>query len=796
MPAPLPETFPVTPPTEGKTNEILIMGQRFPIEGDVKVITYDLEGAFSFYATPFKTQPNYGPRFEKPGVKITTIEQLFANVHQMIIHTDLTDDSAGCFRALVGRDLSTHFMVDWDGILWQPLDLMDCGYHAGGGNMKSIGLDMNNRLPPLHREPNEPAYRPDYSRIDEVDQKKKHKRNGPEVLEVNGAKVKSYGYTDPQYHALINLLKKLTALFTKPDGSGLKVQYPVDAKGDVVGRTLEDPLSFQGFMAHWHWETQRWDPGPAFDWQRVFHGLGNEHNAFPVEFEDGVNIGKDTLLDPNNVKEYVKRYYANNELETTGWYPMGINQTWHGGVHIAIKKGTKVRAMTDGVLVAARFGKKPTRLGHNNFILLRHSINVPSKVKDQDPKKFIFYSLYMHLLPIDVTEANANDIDWVKEMYRVSKGDEGEGTDSEEEETEKDHKDEKKSEGEEEDKDEGGEEEDEDEFSKEMWLKLSDDIAALKSEQIAKMPWKKRPIRIPSSAVIGYSGEFGTEDDWKPQIHFEVFADTGWKEAIDIAVHGRSFVELDDDVEPDLFVENRDILSLFGTPARRGASLVPDRILDQATIEEFWSNTDTDGEEAKGYLRKVVVRHVSEWSDKVDWVSSLSSADNWDGKVSDFKQILAKNSIGRNAIATVLPFIWLSKDLAEHIGLDVSEWRGILDHFHPIHFLMWLTYSSTQRIQTLSSGVSSKDAKKKAKERERLTEECRLKYPNRQVAQQLSEQGDVEAGKCFDFLTDEDKSGSTQEVIDTSELPDVELLKEYLNESDQGEWKRVSEEDE
>lgn len=784
-----PPTFPVTPATPGVTNEILIMGQRFPLGSpDVVVITYDAPGAMSFYVNDVGGEggmPTYGPRYEKPGLKVTTFEQLEKHITQLIIHTDLTNDAAGCFRALVGRSLSSHFLVDWDGTLHQPLDPMDCGYHAGEGNQKAIGLDMNNRLPNLEREPNEPPYDPKYSRIGEVDQNKKHKRPRSEKMEINSAKVRSYGYTDPQYLTLIELLKRLVKVF---EPAGFKAQYPTTPTGDVVPRILDEPLGFQGFMAHWHWESQRWDPGPGFDWQRVFHALGNEHNSFPVELEIGKNIK--SLLQPALVKEYAESYYKNNETQTTGWYPMGINQTWHNGIHLAAPKGTPVRAMTDGVVVAARFGKNPTKLGHNNFVLLRHKVPVPPKDKTAEPKQFIFYSLYMHLEPLDVLNITETTPNWVKELYRIRQGREQEpSAEDEPPPPPREGGEEEEAAPEEEDPDAG------DTLDEDVWLELGEHgEKVLARGFISKVAWKQNPINVLAGEAIGTVGMFGPEGEWKSQIHVEVFADTGWKDAVDFGIHGRYLIELDDDVGSDLFVENRDILSLFGNP-RRGASLLPSKVLDQATIESFWM---LEGEypEEKSYLRKLVVRHVSEWSDRVDWVQSLSAAEDWYGKVADFKKILKGTSIANDAISTVLPFIWLSKDVAEHIGLDVSNWRGVLDFFHPIHFLMWLTYHSTQRIQTLSSGLSSAAAKKKAKEREKLAEECRLLYTNRADAESKAAGGDKKAAQCFDLLTDESRSDSTVVIAESAELPDVEILEEWKNGRDQGEWQRPSADEE
>jgi len=757
------------PKTPGVKAEILIGGQRFSV-GDITVVAYDEPGAYSFYSIDTKSgMPCFGPRYEKPGKPVTTIEQLFGFVHQLIIHTDLTRDSKGCFNALVGRDLSTHFMIEWDGTCYQPLDLLDCGYHAGESNSGGIGLDMNNMMKNLEKaeNANAPPYDPDHERYAEMS-KKKYNRPRSDRMEINGAKVRSWGYTDPQYNALIQVLKELTNRFTN-----LKAQYPVDAKGDVVGRVLDDFQGFNGFMAHWHVEAQRWDPGPGFDWQRVFHALGNEFNAFPIEFQTDVNIK--SLLEPQKVREYAETYYKNNETQTAGWYPMGINQTWHGGIHLAAPedKATPVLAMTDGVLVAARFGKQKTKLGNNNFILLKHTVNIPAKKKDLEGKKFIFYSLYMHLDYIDVSKLDESSPDWLRDMYRIDSGKgEEEEEKAEEEKEEKDKKPEPDAAAEEEVE---VEEVDPDKIDTRAWLDVGNHLAALKRGDIAKIAYAENPVKVKSGSRLADVGVFGNNPgEWKRQVHIEVFADSGWKDAIDVGVHGRYLTELDDDVSSDLYVENNDILGLFGVP-KRVPGLNPKRVIPQSDIEYFWA---ADGEfvEEKRYLRKAVVRHVSEWSDKVDWVTSLSKAESWDEKVADFKKILKGSPLGKDAIETVLPFIWLSKDMAEHIGIDVKEWRGLLDHFHPIHFLMWLTYNSAQRVQVISSGISKKQAEKKAREEQARMEEARKSQPL------------VEA---------EDDEYSIVDFLDETGVEDAgTILEPWMNGRDQGEWKRPAPEEE
>ena len=756
--------------TTGTKSDIIIAGQRFPLPGGIPVVTWEDADGLSFPAkVPEALAATGSNLFTERVIKgnvIRGIDDLVGKVDQIVIHTDLSQDSPQCFQVLVGRGLSTHFMVNWDGTIYQGLDPLFVAYHAGEANKGSIGIDFNNMMLNLEREPDAPMYYAKHPRYAEM-QKKEFRRPKSERMTINGGKVRSYGYTDPQFQSLIALIKVLCDVLDIPK------ECPFDAKGEIVTEVLADP-GFRGFIAHWHVSPDRWDPGPGFDWQRVYFGLRGEYNSFPLLLDGNTNIN--TLLEPQKVKDYAENYYTANESKGNGgWYPMGINQTWHGGIHIPGKKDEPVHAMFDGFVVAARFGNQATKLGHNNFILLKHIVPIPNKAGGE-PRNFEFFTLYMHLAPIDFRNVNESSPKWLQEMVRLDAG-KTEGGEAE-------FEDKKKPEGEEGEGGEGGEDgegkakefEDEgqeivegDWDKKSRWLEVSNGLGALRSGKVAKVPYKDAPLKVRAADVIASLGVFGTSpDEWTPQLHVEIFADPAkdWKEAVNLSIHGRHLIELDDDVGTDLFVENAEILGLFGASRGVGAgALTPQKVLSSSDIQGFFTAPGEFVEE-KRYLHKVVVRHVSEWSDAVDWVTALSKAEGWDAKIGDFRTILRGSSLSKDAISTVLPWIWLSKDVAEHIGLEVKEWHGILDHFHPIQFLIWLTFHSSQRIQAISRGVSPAKLKKLKAEAEAKAVELRFQE---RVGFETSffVQGEVEeqdAGKALD---------------------------RWLREWDQGEWERT-----
>lgn len=91
--------------------------------------------------------------------------------------------------------------------------------------------------------------------------------------------------------------------------------------------------------------------------------------ALPVDLGLGHEVNVDN----------VRKYYKHTELEhTNGFYPIGTNTVWHGGVHVYTAKGSRVVACAPGRIVAARLGGSPQtangELGSRNFILVRHEL--------------------------------------------------------------------------------------------------------------------------------------------------------------------------------------------------------------------------------------------------------------------------------------------------------------------------------------------------------------------------------------------------------------------------------------
>jgi N-acetyl-anhydromuramyl-L-alanine amidase AmpD len=255
---------------------ILIADKRFALDAPVKVILPGEAGALGFATKWVDGKPEYqgvgkdklpiaGPRYETPG-RMLEQSGVLSNrdfIRHVVLHSDLAGDSAEWFKSLLARSLSTHFLIDWDGTIYQMTDVGVTAYHAGELNMRSIGIDLNNLMPNLHKKPKASPYPAKHPRLAEM-QSLEYQRPVSELVEINYAKLKSYGYTNAQYASLGSLLRTLAAVYP-----ALAAGPPRDDMGQVAMRAMENPGSIPGILAHWHGEMQRWDPGPGFDWKRL-----------------------------------------------------------------------------------------------------------------------------------------------------------------------------------------------------------------------------------------------------------------------------------------------------------------------------------------------------------------------------------------------------------------------------------------------------------------------------------------------------------------------------------------------
>jgi N-acetyl-anhydromuramyl-L-alanine amidase AmpD len=204
-------------------------------------------------------------------------------VDRFVIHYDVCGTSRQCFKVLQDvRGLSVHFMLDSDGTIYQTLDLKERAWHATASNSRSIGIEIanigayplneTNVLSEWYREgTNGQTVLTIPTEFGDGGIRTKGfvghpARSQPVVGIVQGETLMQYDFTPEQYQALIHLTATLAKVFPK-----IKCDCPRDATGKVLEQIMPETelQNFQGVLGHFHVQTDKQDPGPAFQWDYV-----------------------------------------------------------------------------------------------------------------------------------------------------------------------------------------------------------------------------------------------------------------------------------------------------------------------------------------------------------------------------------------------------------------------------------------------------------------------------------------------------------------------------------------------
>ena len=214
-----------------------------------------------------------------------TLPLLQKVVDQFVIHFDVCGTSRRCFEVLQdARGLSVHFMLDVDGTIYQTLDLKERAWHATISNTRSIGIEIANigAYPVAGKNPFDKWYRTDSNGVTTLilppGETNAIRTPGfvghparPEPIRgtIQGEDLIQYDFTPQQYQALIKLTAALCDIFPR-----VKCQYPTDASGKLIPHKLpaEQLRNYHGILGHYHIQTNKDDPGPAFQWDYVIGG--------------------------------------------------------------------------------------------------------------------------------------------------------------------------------------------------------------------------------------------------------------------------------------------------------------------------------------------------------------------------------------------------------------------------------------------------------------------------------------------------------------------------------------------
>jgi len=211
------------------------------------------------------------------------LAELRKKVDQLVLHFDAAGTSRACFKTLQDeRDLSTHFLLDLDGTIYQTLDVKERARHAAASNDRSVGVEIANvgAYREQEKDPFALWYRTD-SRGRTVITipggagapaertprfTGRPARRQAVTGEEQGEKLRQYDFTREQYQALARLTAALCTVLP-----GIRCDYPRDAWGRLAGGKLPDAelKVYQGVLGHYHLQAEKVDPGPALQWDYV-----------------------------------------------------------------------------------------------------------------------------------------------------------------------------------------------------------------------------------------------------------------------------------------------------------------------------------------------------------------------------------------------------------------------------------------------------------------------------------------------------------------------------------------------
>lgn len=203
-------------------NYIICNGQSVPIEWDKFVGLHD-PGSLALAPGSYQSPLNF---VRKPTMIVT--------------HWDAALSAKSCHKILQRRGLSSHFVIDNDGTIYQMVDTANVAWHAKGSNDNSIGIDFSN------------AYYTKYQKV-----YRKRGLGSRPIIEssVHGAPpVEHLGYYPAQLEAYKVLVKALCEHYDIP------LECPTKDGKLITGVDPDAQAgTFSGVVCHYHLSRRKID---------------------------------------------------------------------------------------------------------------------------------------------------------------------------------------------------------------------------------------------------------------------------------------------------------------------------------------------------------------------------------------------------------------------------------------------------------------------------------------------------------------------------------------------------------
>lgn len=294
------------PPPDGTF--LLAAGRPFAV--GTRVVTWREPGGYNAYRPGKHFAPDEPPdgrlrytplrgglpeaiasRAREHGLSLADLQQV---VHQFVLHYDVAGTSRQCFKVLQDvRNLSVHFLLDVDGVIYQTLDLREKAHHATIANDFSIGVEIAH--PGVFKQPMNADMARWYGRDEQGFFMKTPawmqetgirtpgfvaRPDRPEIQsgEIQGVRYHQLDFTPQQYAALAKLCAAVARALPR-----IRLEAPRLPDGRVVPHALPEAelRAFEGIVGHFHVQKNKQDPGPALQWDRLLREA-QEHYARPA----------------------------------------------------------------------------------------------------------------------------------------------------------------------------------------------------------------------------------------------------------------------------------------------------------------------------------------------------------------------------------------------------------------------------------------------------------------------------------------------------------------------------------
>lgn len=182
----------------------------------------------------------------------TDMEAMRVRIDLLVLHSSHTQTARHSFLQLGATGGSTHFTIDYEGTVYQNLDLAWEASHSGDAvaDARSVAIDMVNPVT-LHERP-----------LPEGVDYEVYGRPLSNFVRIHGEEIQEWGYTHAQLSSLYRLSRALIKMLPQLHG-----RLPGGA--EVPQHVLPGRDGFKGVLGHLHLHPRATDPGPGFDWEAL-----------------------------------------------------------------------------------------------------------------------------------------------------------------------------------------------------------------------------------------------------------------------------------------------------------------------------------------------------------------------------------------------------------------------------------------------------------------------------------------------------------------------------------------------